>query len=53
VPYPWEKEAEGPPAGYSHNIELEGKDYDQIDQLLLEDIRNFINTKRYTPVLKK
>ena len=39
-----EKEANGPPAGYPINIELEGKDYDQLINSA-EDIRNFINTK--------
>jgi len=39
-----EKEANGPPAGYPINIELEGKDYDQLINTA-EDIRNFINTK--------
>ncbi|MDL5514776.1 efflux RND transporter permease subunit [Arenibacter sp. M-2] len=39
-----EKEANGPPAGYPINIELEGKDYNQLINTA-EDIRNFINTK--------
>ncbi len=39
-----EKEANGPPAGYPINIELEGKDYDQLINTA-EDIRNFVNTK--------
>ncbi len=39
-----EKEANGPPAGYPINIELEGKDYDKLINTA-EDIRNFINTK--------
>lgn len=39
-----EKDANGPPAGYPINIELEGKDYDQLINTA-EDIRNFINTK--------
>jgi len=39
-----EKEANGPPAGYPINIELEGKDYDVLINTA-EDIRNFINTK--------
>ncbi|MGB5370933.1 MAG: efflux RND transporter permease subunit [Flavobacteriaceae bacterium] len=39
-----EKDANGPPAGYPINIELEGKDYDQLISTA-EDIRNFINTK--------
>ncbi|MGB5665633.1 MAG: efflux RND transporter permease subunit [Maribacter sp.] len=39
-----EKEANGPPAGYPINIELQGKDYDELISTA-EDIRNFINTK--------
>lgn len=39
-----EKDANGPPAGYPINIELAGKDYDQLIATA-EDIRNFINTK--------
>lgn len=39
-----EKEANGPPAGYPINIELEGKDYEELINAA-EDIRNFINTK--------
>ncbi len=39
-----EKEAVGPPAGYPINIELEGKDYDELINTA-EDIRNFINSK--------
>ena len=39
-----EKEANGPPAGYPINIELEGKDYTELINAA-EDIRNFINTK--------
>lgn len=39
-----EKDANGPPAGYPINIELEGKDYDKLINTA-EDIRNFINTK--------
>ncbi|NJB71695.1 multidrug efflux pump subunit AcrB [Saonia flava] len=39
-----EKEANGPPAGYPINIELEGKDYDELIGAA-EDIRNFVNTK--------
>ena len=39
-----EKEANGPPAGYPINIELEGKDYSELINTA-EDIRNFINTK--------
>ncbi|MFH6602853.1 efflux RND transporter permease subunit [Maribacter algicola] len=39
-----EKEANGPPAGYPINIELEGKDYTELINTA-EDIRNFINTK--------
>ncbi|WP_339711456.1 efflux RND transporter permease subunit [uncultured Kriegella sp.] len=39
-----EKDANGPPAGYPINIELEGKDYDELINTA-ENIRNFINTK--------
>jgi len=39
-----EKLSEGPPAGYPINIELQGKDYDQLISTA-EDIRNFINSK--------
>lgn len=39
-----EKEANGPPAGYPINIELEGQDYSELINVA-EDIRNFINTK--------
>ncbi|MGB5555561.1 MAG: efflux RND transporter permease subunit [Flavobacteriaceae bacterium] len=39
-----EKDANGPPAGYPINIELEGKDYDELINSA-EDVRNFINTK--------
>ncbi|MUH37237.1 efflux RND transporter permease subunit [Zobellia amurskyensis] len=39
-----EKEANGPPAGYPINIELEGKDYTELISTA-EDVRNFINTK--------
>ncbi len=39
-----EKDANGPPAGYPINIELEGKDYDELINTA-EDIRNFVNTK--------
>ncbi|TLF46282.1 efflux RND transporter permease subunit [Maribacter aurantiacus] len=39
-----EKEANGPPAGPPINIELEGRDYDQLISTA-EDIRNFLNTK--------
>ncbi|WP_149274098.1 efflux RND transporter permease subunit [Pareuzebyella sediminis] len=39
-----EKDANGPPAGYPINIELEGNDYDELINTA-EDIRNFINTK--------
>ena len=39
-----EKEANGPPAGYPINIELQGKDYTELINTA-EDIRNFINTK--------
>lgn len=39
-----EKDYNGPPAGYPVNIELEGKDYDQLISTA-EEIRNYINTK--------
>jgi multidrug efflux pump subunit AcrB len=39
-----EKLAEGPPAGYPVNIELQGKDYDELIRTA-EDIRNYLNTK--------
>ncbi|MGB5437986.1 MAG: efflux RND transporter permease subunit [Maribacter sp.] len=39
-----EKDANGPPAGYPINIELEGKDYDELINTA-EDMRNFINSK--------
>jgi len=39
-----EKDYNGPPAGYPVNIELEGKDYDQLIATA-EEIRNFINSK--------
>jgi multidrug efflux pump len=39
-----EKDAAGPPAGYPINIELQGKDYDELINTA-EDMRNFINTK--------
>ena len=39
-----EKEASGPPSGYPINIELEGKDYDELINTA-ENIRNFINKK--------
>ncbi|MDC6350388.1 efflux RND transporter permease subunit [Zeaxanthinibacter sp. PT1] len=39
-----EKDAAGPPAGYPINIELEGKDYNQLINTA-EDIRNFINAE--------
>jgi multidrug efflux pump len=39
-----EKDANGPPAGFPINIELEGKDYDELINIA-EDIKNFINTK--------
>lgn len=39
-----EKEANGPPAGYPINIELEGNDYNELITTA-ESIRNFINTK--------
>ncbi len=39
-----EKDPVGPPAGYPINIELEGKDYDELI-LAAEKMRDFINTK--------
>lgn len=39
-----EKLNEGPPAGYPVNIELQGKDYDQLISTA-EDIRNYLNSK--------
>ena len=39
-----EKLSEGPPAGYPVNIELQGKDYDELISTA-EDIRNYINSK--------
>ena len=39
-----EKNADGPPAGYPINIELEGKDYDELINTA-EYMRNFINAK--------
>ena len=39
-----EKDPIGPPAGYPINIELEGKDYDELIQTA-ELMRNFINSK--------
>ena len=39
-----EKDAVGPPAGYPVNIELEGKDYDELIATA-ERMRNFINEK--------
>ena len=39
-----EKLAEGPPAGYPVNIEIQGKDYDELIATA-EDIRNYINSK--------
>jgi len=39
-----EKDAVGPPAGYPINIELEGKDYDELIATA-ERMRNHINTK--------
>ncbi len=39
-----EKLAEGPPAGYPVNIELQGKDYDELISTA-EDIRNYLNSK--------
>ena len=39
-----EKDALGPPAGYAINIEIEGKDYDELINVA-ERMRNFLNTK--------
>ncbi len=39
-----EKLSEGPPAGYPVNIELQGKDYDELINTA-EDIRDYINSK--------
>ena len=39
-----EKLSEGPPAGYPVNIELQGKDYDELIGTA-EDIRNYLNAK--------
>ena len=39
-----EKDPVGPPAGYPINIELEGKDYDELIKTA-EQMRNFINSK--------
>lgn len=39
-----EKDANGPPAGYPINIEIEGDDYDELISVA-EQMRNFINTK--------
>lgn len=39
-----EKDSNGPPAGYPINIELEGKDYNELIATA-ESIKNFINTK--------
>jgi len=39
-----EKDAVGPPAGYPINIELEGKNYEELISTA-EKMRNFINTK--------
>ncbi|WP_299245883.1 efflux RND transporter permease subunit [uncultured Aquimarina sp.] len=39
-----EKDAVGPPAGYPINIEIEGKDYDELINVA-ERMRNFINEK--------
>ena len=39
-----EKDAVGPPAGYPINIELEGRDYDELIAAA-EQMRNFINEK--------
>ncbi len=39
-----EKDAVGPPAGYPINIELEGKDYDELI-VTAEKMRDYLNTK--------
>ena len=39
-----EKDAVGPPAGYPINIELEGRDYDELINVA-EEMRNFLNSK--------
>ena len=39
-----EKLAEGPPAGYPVNIEIQGKDYDELISTA-EDIRGYLNSK--------
>ncbi|MEP0213679.1 MAG: efflux RND transporter permease subunit [Cellulophaga sp.] len=39
-----EKDSNGPPAGYPINIELEGKDYNELIATA-ESVKNFINTK--------
>ena len=39
-----EKNVDGPPAGYPINIEIEGKNYDELINTA-EDMRNFINRK--------
>ena len=39
-----EKDANGPPAGYAINVELRGKDYDELINTA-ENMRNFINSK--------
>ncbi|NQZ78174.1 MAG: efflux RND transporter permease subunit, partial [Ekhidna sp.] len=39
-----EKDANGPPAGYPINIEIEGDDYDQLISVA-EKMRNFINSR--------
>lgn len=39
-----EKLAEGPPAGYPVNIEIQGKDYDELISTA-EDIRGYLNNK--------
>ena len=39
-----EKDAAGPPAGYPINIELEGRDYDELI-ITAERMRNFINSE--------
>lgn len=39
-----EKDALGPPVGYPINIEIEGKDYDELINVA-ESMKNFLNTK--------
>jgi len=44
-----EKDPVGPPAGYPINIELEGKDYDELIATA-ESMRNYINTKNISGI---